>query len=256
MKKISAVAAFEETFIAYVASSGHQGVNTDAALSLDPVHSDLQRGPLRSKRARFATGARPGSARVIDLDCLEQQLADRARRGERQALEQVVRRELPRVQSLLTRLLGRRQDLEDLTQEVFLQMCRAFPGFRGDSKISTFVCGITVNVARQAVDASASDRYRTELRDELQSEAAGPHRATVANEQLRRLRQILTRLTSKKRVAFLLWAVDGLTPKEIGEITRASVSAVRSRIFYAQKELKRRAKKDPYLSDFFITTNG
>src|SRR6185436_12549426 len=70
-------------------------------------------------------------------------LVMRARAGDASALESVVRQQLPRVERLLRRLLGHRADMDDLVQTVFLEMCRALPGFRGDSSFSTFVGGIT-----------------------------------------------------------------------------------------------------------------
>ena len=69
------------------------------------------------------------------------------------------------------------------------------------------------------------------------------------SQQARRLETALARLSSRKRTAFMLWALEGKTPDEISRLTNASVPAVRSRIFYAQKELKRMVDKDPYLRE-------
>jgi RNA polymerase sigma-70 factor (ECF subfamily) len=151
------------------------------------------------------------------------------------------------VERLLLRILGPRADLEDLVQTVFLETCRALPGFRGDSALSTFIGGITVRVARRAMRPSAWTRRRAPMSDEPPSLQAGPEREAVAQEQLRRVRTALERLAPKKRVAFMLWAFEGLSVQEVAETTGHSVSATRSQIYYAQKELRARAQKDPYL---------
>jgi RNA polymerase sigma-70 factor (ECF subfamily) len=174
---------------------------------------------------------------------------DRARAGDPRELEAIARRELPRVERLLRRLLGHRNDIEDLVQNVFVEMCKALPSFRGDSTISTFVGGITVRVARRAMRPSAWVRFRAPMPEEA---PAGPHRTddtAVAVEQLRRLDAVLAKIGPDKRIAFVLWAVDGKDAETIAKMTSASVAATRSRIFYAQKELKALAAADPYLAD-------
>lgn len=172
----------------------------------------------------------------------------RAKRGDAAALEQIARAELPRVERLLRKLLGPRPDLEDLVQITFVETFRALPGFRGESALSTFVAGIAVRVARRALRPSAWWRRRGAMVEEPASEDC-PERQAVAQEQLRRVRAALERISAKKQVAFLLWAFEGLTPEEIAKLTGASVAATRSRIFYAQKELRQRAQKDPYLRE-------
>jgi RNA polymerase sigma-70 factor (ECF subfamily) len=174
---------------------------------------------------------------------------DRARAGDPKELEAIARRELPRVERLLRRLLGSRGDMDDLIQNVFLEMCRALPNFRGDSTLSTFVGGITVRVARRAMRPSAWVRFRSPMPDQA---PAGPHRtddSATASEQLRRLDAALGKISTDKRIAFVLWAVEGKDVEAIAKMVGASVAATRSRIHFAQKELKVMAASDPYLAD-------
>lgn len=173
---------------------------------------------------------------------------DRARAGDPKELQAIARRELPRVEGLLRRLLGPRSDMEDLVQNVFVEMCRALPNFRGESTISTFVGGITVRVARRAMRPTAWIRFRSPMPEEA---PAGPHRtddSAIAAEQLRRLDAALAKISTDKRIAFVLWAVEGKDVETIATMVGASVPATRSRIHYAQKELKALAASDPYLS--------
>lgn len=197
------------------------------------------------------TKADPTTSHVIDQD-----LVARARRGDAHALDLIARHELPRVERLLIRILGPRADLEDLVQTVFMEMCRALPGFRGESAFSTFVGGITVHVARRAMRPSSWLKRRSELEEEPVAPTASPERELMANEQLRRVRVALRHLSDKKRVAFLLWALEGLSFEEVAATMGASVSATRSRIFYAQKELKARAERDPYLRELVGGEDG
>lgn len=164
-------------------------------------------------------------------------------------LEAVVRSELPRVERLLLRILGPRRDLEDLVQTVFLELCRALPTHRGDSSVSTFVGGITVNVARRAMRRSAFFTRRGPMPEHAVAPGGAPDEDAAAREQLARVRAALEGIGPKKRIAFALWAFDGMDVGEIAEVMGASVAATRSRIHYAQKELRQKASRDPILRE-------
>jgi RNA polymerase sigma-70 factor (ECF subfamily) len=178
----------------------------------------------------------------------------RTERVSREELEVLVREQRPRVTRLLLRILGPRQDLDDQVQTVFLELCRALPRFRGESTLATFVGGITVQVARRARTPNAHDRRRTALSGEPPSMQPGPDAAASDAERMRRLRVALGKIKPNKRIAFALWALDGMPPEEIAQVMGASLSATRSRIFHAQRELRALAARDPWLHEIFGET--
>ena len=168
------------------------------------------------------------------------------------ALDDLVREEMPNVRRLLGRWLGPRHDLDDLVQTVFVEFCGAVgKKYRGGTPMSGFLRGYAKMVALRALRPPAWDRRRRSLDFDPMNAETDPYDAAVAREQLRRVRSALSRISSKKRHAFILWALEGKSPDEIARITDTSLPAVRSRIFYAQKELKRIANKDPYLRELF-----
>ena len=164
-------------------------------------------------------------------------------------LEALAREQLPRVERLLHRILGPRSDMEDLVQNVFLELCRALPRRRGDAAMSTFVGGITVNVARRAMRPRAWSRKRAEMRDEPRCGGCDPERDASARQQLAVVRRALERMSAKKRIAFSLWAFEGMSVPEIAELTGSTVSATWSRVWYAQKSLREQAERDPALHE-------
>jgi RNA polymerase sigma-70 factor (ECF subfamily) len=163
--------------------------------------------------------------------------------------------EIPRVHRLLSRL-GARQDIDDLRQTVFLEFLRSRSRYRGEGTVSAFISGITVRVIRRARQSAARDLRRRDPREidgadtaETADRRPGPEAQSLARERVRRAVNALEKISGEKRTAFLMWAIEGKAPAEIAKITNASVSATRSRIFYAQKELRASASADPYLSD-------
>lgn len=147
-------------------------------------------------------------------------------------------------------MIGPRADLEDQVQNVFVEMCRAAGAFRGESLVSTFLGGIAVRVARRAVGGAATARLHQELHPEMPCEAPSPDELAERRQCLRRAEDLLEGITERKRAAFLMWAIEGKSPMEIAACMGASLSATRSRIYYAQQELRMGALSDPCLREF------
>ena len=174
---------------------------------------------------------------------------ERAQRGDPQALDWLVRAHWERVQRLILRMFGPRQDLEDLVQTTFLETLRALPNFRRESSLSTFVSGIAVRVVMRARRPSKVMRGSTsmEVRGEMPARGPMADAELERQEALRRVQAILERVSEPKRMAFMLWAIEGMPVDQVAEAMQASVAATRSRIFYAQKAIKASAARDPYL---------
>jgi RNA polymerase sigma-70 factor (ECF subfamily) len=160
----------------------------------------------------------------------------------------LVRAELPRVERLLGRMLGPRGDLEDLVQQVFVEALRS-ARYRGEGSPGAFIGGIAVHVAKRAMRGSAFSRRRADLLAEPVASTGCPETAYARAAQMEALRSALARLTPKKRVAFTLWALEGLKVAEIAALTGESAPAIRSQIFYAQKELRAFAERSPALRE-------
>jgi RNA polymerase sigma-70 factor (ECF subfamily) len=188
-----------------------------------------------------------------DANELERAWVARAQAGDPAALDWLVRRHSALVERLLLRILGRRQDLDDLIQNTFVEALHALPSFRAESGISTFVAGITVRVARRALRPRLVMRFRSELEEEAMV-GAQPLADTQleAQRRLARVHAALARLAEPKRVAFLLWSLEGLAPEKIADLMDATLSATRSRIYHAQKELLARAEKDAVLREWLL----
>jgi RNA polymerase sigma-70 factor (ECF subfamily) len=170
-----------------------------------------------------------------------------------QASERILAEHRPRIERMLRRHLGARQDLDDLVQTVYLELVRSLPKFRGESSMETFICGITLMVVRRARRGTAWDARRASLELDTEAGAPSPEQTVIAREQLHRLSRALDRISISKRRAFLMWSLDGFTPQEIAEQTDSSLAATRSRIFHARRELGARARKDEALRELVLT---
>lgn len=200
-------------------------------------------GPFRGP-ARPATVIGVGPATEIDP------LVARAQRGDRAAFTALFRRHRADVARLVFRLLGRAADVEDVVQDVFLQVHKSLGDFRGQSKFGTWLHRVTVNVVLMARRAA---RSRPVFADPPAREPAAIHGMAPDDEvaRLRRMaafQRLLDRLPEKKRVVFLLHELEGMAPSEIATVVDAPVLTVRTRLFYARKELCDMMQGEPALA--------
>lgn len=136
------------------------------------------------------------------------------------------------VLGLCLHLTGNGADAEDATQEVFLAVFQALPKFRGESKLSTWIYRIAIRTAFRV----KAKRPKTEP---LEREPEAPPGAdpAIERENARRLSQALVRLSAEHRVVLALFAIEGLSHREISELLGIPEGTVWSRLHAARKKL-------------------
>lgn len=156
------------------------------------------------------------------------------------------------------RLTGRRLDVEDLLQNTFVAAIRAFPQFRGEASVRSWLTRIGIAVFYDHLRRPERRVVQLELVSSTPDEAseAGPERRAEARRGVERLALHLAAIAPKKRVAFLLHVVDGHPMEEVAALMNASRTATKSRVFWARRELLRRAKRDPLLRDWIMEEVG
>ena len=175
------------------------------------------------------------------------ELIARALRGERKAFDAIYRLHADAVYRRLSRLVGPDPEREDLVQQVFVDVFRGLPSFRGDAAFSTWLYRIVVHVAyehlrrRRRRPASPAT---LEAIAELVDGALSPEAAARQRQELERALGYLGKLDPKKRIAFVLRVVEGLSLDEIGELVGAKAPAVGQRVKYAQRELDAMIARD------------
>lgn len=175
-------------------------------------------------------------------------LIDRCRRGDRQALECVLRAHTDYLERLLIRVAGPAL-APDALQGTLIAAVQAFPRFRGEARVRTWLARIAVRMAR----AELRRGYRgPQLRaDGLLVDSVSPGRtpeeATGQERALARVQDHLDAMGPKKRIAFMLHVVEGHSMEEVAALMDAGVSATKSRVYWARKELLKKARRDPAL---------
>jgi RNA polymerase sigma-70 factor (ECF subfamily) len=218
------------------------------------VGATVLQNPLAASLAAFAGGRAVSEVKARTVD--EPGLLARAAAGDREAFRLLYERHRADVARLVYRMLGARSDLEDVIQEVFVQVYKSLKDFRGQSKFSTWLHRVTVNVVLMHRRAA---RSRPVFADEPPAEGIvrgddiAPDEDADRRERVRAFGRLLDRLADKKRIVFVLHELEGITPSEIAKIVGAPVLTVRTRLFYARRELEAMLAQEPSLAGMQLT---
>lgn len=196
------------------------------------------------RRLSAIASVRPGNDPAVDAT-----LVRAAAAGDRAAFADLYRRHLDSVFARLTRVVGPTPERDDLVQQIFLNVFRALPRFRGDAAFTTFLHRIVLNVACDHLERRHRARRCGEPVDDRQLETliapgASPEQQARQRDQLRRLFHSLERLSPKRRAAFVLVAVDGLSLDEAATLLGANAAAVKQRVLEARRELAQALDRD------------
>ncbi len=191
------------------------------------------------------------STRPASANEPSEQVLARCRVGDSKAIEELFRTHAPVVERVLGRLVGPVADLEDLVQTVFLEAIAALARFRGEASFKTWLLSIATHVGQHYLRAG---RIRRHIPLDLVPEDALPgdpqHDRRIDERRLAtELHQLLDRIKPKKRIALLLYVVEGHSIEDIAVLMGASQTATRSRVFFARRELRKLLSSDARLSE-------
>jgi RNA polymerase sigma-70 factor (ECF subfamily) len=195
----------------------------------------------------------PGLPSADDISAEDEaRLIERLIARDERAFSVFVRAYERRVFALVLRMIGNRAEAEDLAQEVFVQVFKAIATFRGESKLSTWVFRIAVNLCKNRskylrvrhageqdpIDAIAD---RTQLGEAKGSNVAQVERPDemMAGRQVERIvEQAIMKLDPTFRECLVLRDVEEMSYEEIGAITGLPEGTVKSRIHRGRAQLK------------------
>lgn len=173
-------------------------------------------------------------------------LVEAIRAGRRGAFRDLVRRYERQVAQLIYLSLGDREDVKDLSQEVFLRVYHAIPRLEPQRTLFSWIYRIATNVV---IDETRRRKFRRVISLEFlaaegndgtlhDTERRDPSEDAERNERHEIVRSALRRISPEHRLVLLLREYEDLSYDEIASILRISVPAVKSRLFRARVEMK------------------
>ncbi|MCK6691223.1 MAG: sigma-70 family RNA polymerase sigma factor [Thermoanaerobaculia bacterium] len=173
--------------------------------------------------------------------------------GQEEAYTEVVRRYQRLIRHVLQRYLTDPEAVEEVTQDTFLRAFRAMPGFRGDSKLSTWLSRIAIS---QAISRLRSRKYAAwdSIEDTLahwEMDLHDSEKALEKQESNRLLRQAIQRLNPNDATALELFYFREQSIEEIGRITGWTATNIKSRLSRARQRLQGALLKEGLHAEYF-----
>jgi RNA polymerase sigma-70 factor (ECF subfamily) len=163
------------------------------------------------------------------------------------ALEELVKRHVPKVRAMIFPMVLDDNAADDLTQETLLRAVRAIDSFEGRSQFGTWLIRIAMNTTHGFLDRQNRSPvvFQAELVDQGSCDVTPDRMATDA-ELRGQIEFAIAGLSPKLRAAMVLTALQGLSPREAAVIEECGESTMHSRVYEARQQLKHKLRD--YLS--------
>ncbi len=175
-------------------------------------------------------------------------LVSRTQSGDARAFDQLVVRFSPRLYGLVYNMTSSHEDTNDLLQEVFAKAYRSIKGFQGKSSFYTWMHTIAVNMTinflkkrnrRKTMSLDDVDNGILNDPDFIAATSNGdPSHSANLGELQKKLNESLMKLSHDHRAVVTMFDIQGMPHAEIAKILKISEGTVRSRLFYAHKQLQ------------------
>ena len=184
----------------------------------------------------------------------DDELIARAQKGDASAFDDLIVKYSQRLYGLVYNMTSNHEDTNDLMQDIWAKAYRSIPGFRGKSSFYTWIHSIGVNMTINFLK-KRSRRYHLSLDDidsNLQNDkefieltaSSTPVREADLGELQTRLNEAMMKLSEDHRATVTMFDIQGMPHAEIAKILGISEGTVRSRLFYAHRQLQN------FLSEF------
>ena len=187
----------------------------------------------------------PNPVRGPDPD---RELVRRAQAGETQAFDELVVKFSPRLYGMVYHMTSNKEDTHDLLQDIFAKAYRSLKRFRGKSSFYTWIYSIATNMTlnflkkrKRRVAWSLDDVDSGIQNDDAMVDighAANPRHQSDVNELQKKLNEAMQALSEDHRAVVTMFDIQGIPHADISKILKVSEGTVRSRLFYAHKQLQ------------------
>ncbi|MEN9577335.1 MAG: hypothetical protein RJA70_344 [Pseudomonadota bacterium] len=193
----------------------------------------------------------------MDEGLPERRFVERLRQRDERAFNELVQAYEVRVFRLVFRMLGRRDEAEDMVQDVFVQVFKAVDSFRGDAKLSTWIYRIAINLcknrgrylsrrkskAQEEFEPAAERQSMAQAGGVTSGETTRPDQVVQGYQLEAIVKECFAELEPDFREVLVLRDIEDLTYEEIMEITGLPEGTVKSRIHRGRTLLKQRVSR-------------
>jgi len=163
-------------------------------------------------------------------------LIQRAVDGDERAMRQLWSQHAPHIDAVVRRLVGDPDQAADVAQEVWIQIFRALPSYRGESQFGTWAHRIAVNRTLNALRKTRRlDKIETGIEEDTASVEQGSEGALI----MASIHDATSQLSPGARTVFVMHDIEGYTHEEIARELGITTGGSKSQLFKARAKLRR-----------------
>lgn len=205
--------------------------------------------PARVKSGPGKSGSSQAAYPVAAVD--DRELVRRAQREDQEAFEELIRRHQHRVFAVAGGIIRRREDVEDIAQQVFVKAYFSLKRFDQRAAFSTWLYKITVNECWDLLRKKKvrplvyeADLSEEQARQVISSAEKGKDEPDISDrlEARQRVERLLEGLDERDRLMLILKEVEGFSIEEIAEVLDLNANTVKVRLFRARRRVVSQAK--------------
>ncbi|MGC5325170.1 RNA polymerase sigma factor SigW [Brevibacillus sp. SYSU BS000544] len=181
------------------------------------------------------------------MEFVEKRLVERAKRGERDAFAELIEIYKDKIFQLAYRMVGNRQEAEDIAQETFLRVYANLHMYDSSYKFSTWIYRIATNLCIDrgrkkkpdfSLDEEADGSTGLDWHSRLSSKEKSPEEKIVTKEVQETVQDALSELAPKYRSIMILRYIEDLSLQEISDVLKLPVTTIKTRIHRGREALR------------------
>lgn len=181
------------------------------------------------------------------MEFVEKRLVERAKRGDRDAFAELIEMYKDKIFQVAFRMVGNRQEAEDIAQETFLRVYANLNSYDSSYKFSTWIYRIATNLcidrgrkkkADFSLDEETDGTNGLDWHSRLSSNEKSPEEKLVTKELQETVQDALSELAPKYRSIMILRYIEDLSLQEISEVLKLPITTIKTRIHRGREALR------------------
>lgn len=183
------------------------------------------------------------------MNYVETRLAKLARNGDRRAFAELVDLYKDKIYHLAYRMLGNKQEAEDIVQETFLRLYSNLHRYDDTQKFSTWIFRIGTNLCidrlrkrklTYSLDAEVTDGEGNDYYAMMSSDEYTPEKQVIVSETQRHIRKVIDNMPDKYKSIIVLRYLQDLSLQEISDVLGLPITTIKTRLHRGREYLRKK----------------
>lgn len=172
------------------------------------------------------------------LELTDAELVSKCVNGESSAFEEIVTRYKKLVYSVVYRMISDKEEVHDVSQEVFVRLYKSLEKYNPEYKMSTWIVKITTNLCLDTLRKKKQDTVTLEDAVGVSSDVDTPEESLIKSQRSQLIKKAINELPEKYKVLIVLFHNNGMSYEEMTKILNEPMSIIKNRLYRARLMLK------------------